>query len=171
MFDQAVIRTGIRFGVLCALASFVVTLLLYFSGINPYGHNSMFSVLFIPIFIFWGCSYFKKFNDENVGFLKALRVALTITFFSALCSAMLLFIFGTFAGVEVIERHITEMKAIMTEPQTKALTIKAVGLDNYNLALKNLENTSPYDLAGDDFFKKTGIGFLVSIIAATFFRK
>jgi hypothetical protein len=171
MLDQAVIRTGIRYGVLCALASFIVTLLLYFSNINPYGHNSMFSVLFIPIFIFWGSSYFKKYNDENVGFLKALRVALNITFFSALCSAMLLFVFATFAGVETIERHIAEMKAIMTEPQTKALTIKAVGIENYNLALKNLENTSPYDLAGDDFFKKTGIGFLVSIIAATFFRK
>jgi len=171
MFDQAVVRTGIRFGVLCALASFVVTLILYFSNINPYGHNSMFSVLFIPVFIFLGSSYFKKYNDQNIGFLKAFRVALTITFFSALCSAMLLFIFSTFAGVELIERHIAEMKAIMLEPQTKALSIKAVGQENYDLALKNLEKTSPYDLAGDDFFKKTGIGFLVSIVAATFFRK
>jgi len=171
MFDQAVVRTGIRYGVLCALASFVVTVVLYYADINPYGHNSMFSVLFIPIFIFWGCSYFKKYNDQNIGLLKAFRVALTITFFSALCSAMLLFIFSTFAGVESIERHIAEMKAIMAEPQTKALSIKAVGQENYNLALKNLDKTSPYDLAGDDFFKKTGIGFLVSIVAAVFFRK
>ena len=171
MFDQAVVRTGIRYGVLCALASFIVTVLLYFLHINPYGHNSMFSVLFIPIFVFLGSAYFKKYNDQNIGFFKAFRVALTITFFSALCSAMLLFIFSTFAGVESIERHIAEMKAIIIDPQTKEVTIKAIGAENYELALKNLEKTSPYDLAGDDFIKKIGIGFLVSLVAATFFRK
>lgn len=171
MFDQAVVRTGIRYGVMCALASFVVTLLLYFAGINPYGHNSIFSLIFIPIFIFSGSSYFKKYNDQHIGFLKALRVALTITFYAALCSAMLLFIFSAFAGVEAIKLHITEMKALMEVPATKTQLIAEVGKSNYELALKRLEETSPYDLAADEFFKKVGVGLLISIVAATFFRK
>ena len=171
MFDQAVVRTGIRYGVMCALASFLVTLILYYTGINPYGHNSIFSLLFIPLFIFLGSSYFKKYNDQNIGFLKALRVALTITFYAALCSAMLLFIFSAFAGVDAIKLHITEMKALMEEPTTKTQLLEQVGKSNYELALKKLEETSPYDLAADEFFKKAGVGFLVSIVAATFFRK
>lgn len=171
MFDQAVVRVGIRYGVICALAGFAVILGLYAAGINPYGHNSLFTFIFIPLFVFVGLAYFKKYNDQNIGFFKALRVALTITFYAALCSAMLLFIFSTFAGVEAIKLHIAEMKALITEPHTKAQSIAAVGEANYEQALKNLEKTSPYDLAADDFLKKVGIGFLVSIIAATFFRK
>lgn len=171
MFDQAIVRTGIRYGVMCALSGFVIVLALYFSGVNPYGHNNYFSLLFIPVFIFLGSAYFKKYNDQNIGFLKAFRVALTITFFAALCSGMLLYIFANFAGIESIQLHIAEMKALLNLPETKAQTLKMIGKENFELTLKNLEHTTPYDLAATDFFQKAGIGFLVSLVAATFFRK
>lgn len=171
MIDQAIMRTGIRYGVMCAIAGFVIVLVLYFAGINPYGHNNYFSLLFIPVFIFLGSSYFKKYNDQNIGFLKALRVALSITFFAALCSAMLLYVFSNFAGINSIQMHIAEMKAMLNQPETKAQTLKMVGKENFELTLKNLDHTTPYDLAATDFFQKAGIGFLVSLVAATFFRK
>jgi hypothetical protein len=34
-----------------------------------------------------------------------------------------------------------------------------------------MERITPLDLALDDFYKKLGIGFILSLIAATFFRK
>ena len=65
MFDQAVVRTGVKFGVICALAGFAVILLLYFTGLNPYGQNSMWSWVFIPVAVFWGLSYFRKYYARH----------------------------------------------------------------------------------------------------------
>ncbi|MDB5262967.1 MAG: hypothetical protein JWQ14_2248 [Adhaeribacter sp.] len=169
MYDQAVVRTGIRYGVLCALVSFAVTLVIFLAGHNPYGQTSLFSLIAMPAFIFAGCAYFKKFNDQNVGFLKALRVALAITFYAALASAMFLYIFSEFAGVEAIQRHITEMKVILETTRTE--TIKLIGEANYKLTIDQLDKTTPYYLAVDDFMKKLFTGLLISIVAAVYFRK
>jgi hypothetical protein len=169
MFEQAVVRTGIRYGVLCALLSFGITLTLYLAGANPYGQTSIFSLVFMPVFIFLGCAYFKKYNDQNIGFLKALRVALAITFYAALASAMLLYIFSVFAGFEAIQRHITEMKLMLES--TRAETVKIIGQANYDKTMLQLEKTTPYHLAADDFMKKIMTGLIISIIAAVYFRK
>jgi hypothetical protein len=169
MFDQAVVRTGIRYGVFCALAGFAITLLLYFSGLNPYGQSSLFGLVFMPVFIFLGLSYFKKYNDQHIGFLRALRVALSITFYAALASAMFLYIFATFAGLETIQRHINEMKVMLAA--TRAETIKMIGKANYDLTMAQLDKTTPYHLSADDFMKKILTGSIFSIVAAVFFRK
>ena len=169
MFDQAVVRTGIRYGVLCALVSFAVTLVIYLSGENPYGQTSLFSLVVMPAFIFMGCSYFKKYNDQNLGFFRALRVALSITFYAALASAMFLYIFSVFAGFEVIQRHINEMKVVLET--TRAETIKLIGEANYKQTVEQLDKTTPYHLAADDFMKKLFTGLLISIVAAVYFRK
>ena len=169
MFDQAVVRIGIRYGVICGLVSFAVTLLIYFSGANPYGQTSLFSLLFMPLFVFMGCAYFKKYTDQNIGFLRALRVALSITFYAALASAMLLYIFSTLAGFDAIQRHINEMKVMLEA--TRAETIKLIGEANYNQTLVQLDKTTPYHLAADDFMKKLFTGFIISIVAAVYFRK
>jgi hypothetical protein len=63
------------------------------------------------------------------------------------------------------------MKAVLEEPTAKAKTLEIAGKANYELALRNLEQITPLDLAADDFYKKMGIGFLLSIVGATFFRK
>ncbi|WP_034256719.1 DUF4199 domain-containing protein [Adhaeribacter aquaticus] len=169
MFDQAVVRTGIRYGVICAVFGFTVILILYFTGLNPYGQSSLFSLVFLPVFIIAGSSSYKKYNDQNLGFLKAFRVALTITFFAALASAMLTYIFSVFAGIEVIQRHITEMRMAMEA--VRAQTIEMIGEANYKQTLAQLEKTTPFNLAMDDFMKKMLTGFIISIVAATFFRK
>ncbi|MGV3589357.1 MAG: DUF4199 domain-containing protein [Adhaeribacter sp.] len=169
MFDQAVVRTGIRYGVMCALVSFAVTLVIYLAGYNPYGQTSLFSLVAMPAFIFMGCAYFKKYDDQNIGFLKALRVALAITFYAALASAMFLYIFSVFAGFDAIQRHINEMKVVLEA--TKSETVKLIGEANYNQTLEQLSKTTPYNLAADDFMKKLFTGFLISIVAAVYFRK
>ena len=171
MLDQAIVRTGIKFGVSCALAGFLVVLVLYFAGLNPYGERVMWGWVFIPVAVFWGLSYFKKFNDQQLGFLKALKVGFSIAFYAALCSAMLLYVFSIVAGFEPIQRHITEMKALMDASREAALQSKVMTKEAFDQTYAQLDKTTPYMLAFDDFIKKFIVGFLSAIVGAVFFRK
>ncbi len=171
MFDQAIVRTGIKFGVVCALAGFAIILLLYFAGLNPYGQNSMYTWLLIPVAVFWGLHDFKKYTDQDFGFFKAFKVGWSIAFYTALCSAMLLYVFSVVAGIEPIERHIAEMKVLLEATRDAALQSKVLSDAAYQETYKQLDNTTPYMLAMDDFVKKIFVGVLAAIVGAVFFRK
>ena len=58
MLNQTIIRVGIRYGVLCSLACFVLVLALYFMGHNPFGDAGRLTYLPIPVFIFLAIRYF-----------------------------------------------------------------------------------------------------------------
>ena len=171
MFNQAIVRTGVKFGVICALAGFAVILIIFLAGLNPYGQNSMWSWVFIPVAVFWGLHYFKRYNDQELSFFKALKVGWSIAFYSALCSAMLLYIFSALAGLEAIERHIAEMKMLLETTREAAMQSKVLSEEVYQQTYKDLDKTSPSMLAVDDFVKRIFVGVLAAIIGAVFFRK
>jgi len=171
MFDQAIFRTGVKFGVLCGLAGFAIVVLIYFAGINPYGQTSMWSWILIPIAVFWGLSYFKRYNDQELAFAKALKVGFFIAFYAALCSAMLLYIFSVVTGIEPIERHIAEMKTVLESTREAAMQSKVFSQKVYEQTYKDLDKTTPGMLAVDDFVKRIFVGLLATLVGAVFFRK
>ena len=169
MFDQQVGWTGIRFGVLAGLTCFALIVLIYLVGVNPYGEYRLLTLIFIPVFVFFGISYFKKFTDQQLGFVRAFRIGLSVTFYAALVSAMLLYAFGYVAGPEVMQEYIGEVRGMMEA--TKAETIKIIGEKNYLDAYEMAGKTTPFDLASDEFMKKLFVGIIASLIGAIFFRK
>lgn len=171
MYNQAVIREGLKYGVACALIGFAAMLILYFTGTNPFGAIVGLTIITLPVTIFFGVSQFKKYINPQVGFLQALSVALIISFSTALISGSLVFGLARLAGKPALDRHKAEMKAVLQTPNGKSKTLEIAGKENYEKALQDLEKITPLDLALDDFYKKAGIGFILSIVAATFFRK
>ncbi len=169
MFNQAIIRVGIRYGVLCGLVSFALVLVLYFVGSNPFGDIGRFTYLPIPVFIFLAIRYFKLFNESEIGFGRGLRVGLSVAFYNALCAAMLVFLFVTFIGPEILENHVTEMKALLEA--TREEQIKLLGVKMYEEGYKALDMISPSMLAADDFVRRIFVGGIFSLVAAVFFRK
>ncbi|WP_242928468.1 DUF4199 domain-containing protein [Pontibacter vulgaris] len=169
MFNQTIIRVGIRYGVMCGLACFGILLLQYFLGFNPLGEVGRWSFLPMPVFLFLGIRYYKLFNDTEIGFLKGLRVGLSISFYTALTAGMLLFILLYFAGGSLIQQYVSEMKT--TLEVNKAEQIKALGQDMYNQSIEALDNITPSLLATYDFVSRLLVGGLFSIVAAVFFRK
>lgn len=171
MFDQAILRTGVKYGVMCALATFLVVLILFFSGANPYGQKTMYGWVLIPGFVFAGLRYFKKFNDNELSFFKGLRVAWSIAFYTALCSAMLVYVFAVVTGFPPIEMHIKEMKAILDQSREAAMQSKVFSEEVFNQTYAQLDKTTPSILAADDFVKKMTIGFLSGLVGAVLYRK
>lgn len=169
MFNQAIIRVGIRYGVLCGVACFAIVLLLYFMGLNPFGDYGRYSFIPIPFAIFMGIRYYKKFNDTEIGFLRGLRVGTSVAFYAALCTSMLVFILTYVAGPELLQQHIQEMKALLEE--TREDQIKIMGERMFEEGYKALDSMSPSMLAADDFVRRFVGGLVFALIAAVFYRK
>lgn len=171
MLDQAVVRTGIKFGFFGALAGFAFILILYFVGVNPYGQLSWWAFLPIPVVIFRGISSYKKQHNAELGFLKALATGLFIAVIIALLSAVLLYLLGSLTGAEPLQRHISEMKILFGKTSAEALKANVLSQKTIDETYRQIENTTLTDLVIDDFIKKFFVGFISAIIGAVFFRK
>lgn len=169
MLNQAITRVGIRYGVTGGIVCFAIMLLVYLLGYNPFGDYGRYSYLPIPFAIFWGIRYYKKFIDTELGFLRGLRVGAAISFYTALCASMLVFILAYFGGAELIQQHIQEMKALLE--QTREEQIKLLGERMYEQGYKALDAISPSMLAADDFVKRFFGGLVFALVAAVFYRK
>jgi hypothetical protein len=169
MLNQTIVRVGVRYGVLCGIACFILVLALYLLGYNPLGESGRFSYLPIPVFIFLGLRYFKGFYDAEIGFWKGLRVGLSITFYTALCTGMLVYLMIYLVGPEMVQQHVTQMKALLE--QTREEQIRIMGERMYEQGYQALDSVTPSMLAADDFVKRMFAGGLFSIVAAVFFRK
>lgn len=169
MFDQTIIRVGVRYGVLCGLACFAIVLVLYFAGANPFGDLGRINFIPIPVFVFLAIRYYKKFQDREIGFGKGLRVGLATSFYAALCTAMLVFIFTYLAGPELLQRHIAETLALLE--QTREEQIQVLGIEMYEMGYKAVSSITPAMLAMDDFLRRIFAGLVFSLVAAIFFRK
>lgn len=169
MLNQTIVRVGVRYGVLCGLACFVIVLALYLLNYNPFGEAGRFSYLPIPVFIFLGLKYFKGFHDAEVGFWKGMRVGLAVTFYTALCTSMLVYLMIYLAGPELVQQHIAETKALLEE--TREEQIRIMGERIYEQGFQALDSITPSMLAADDFVRRMFAGGIFSVVAAVFFRR
>ena len=169
MLNQTIIRVGIRYGVLCSLACFLLVVVLYFMGYNPFGDMGRLTYLPIPVFIFLAIRYFKLFNEGNMSFGKGFRVGLSVAFYTAMATAMLIFVFIYLVGPEVIQNHVAELRAILDE--TREQQIKLLGEESFEAGYKGLDSLTPSLLATYDFVSRMFVGGLFSLVAAVFFRK
>ncbi|PKV76437.1 DUF4199 domain-containing protein [Pontibacter ramchanderi] len=169
MLNQTIVRVGVRYGVLCGLASFVILLALYLMGYNALGDAGRWSYLPLPVFIFMGLRYFKRFHDAEIGFWKGVRVSLSVTFYTALSAAMLLYLMLYLVGPEIIQQHVVELRALLD--QSREAQVKLLGEENFEKAYQELDNLSPSMLATHDFLGRMVVGAMFSVVAAVFFRK
>lgn len=169
MLNQTIVRVGVRYGVLCGLASFVIVMALYLLGINPFGDAGRWSYLPLPVFIFLGMRYFKGFHDAEIGFWKGVRVSLAITFYTALCASMLVYLMIYLAGPEIIQQHVAELRVLLNE--SREAQIKLLGESTFERAYQDLDTLSPSMLATHDFLSRMLVGGIFSVVASIFFRK
>lgn len=170
MFEQATLRTAVRFGILAAAAGLLVMLAVYIAGRNPYGQYG-FGVLFLlPVFLFTGLAHYKKYTDPDLKFFKGLKVSWLISLVAAITFAAFIYIFSIAAGAEAIQLHIQEMKAMMEQNKAQFLKLPN-GQQAYDSNYQELDRLTPYSLVFDNFLKMLIIGFLFSFVSATFYRK
>ncbi|PSR54562.1 hypothetical protein AHMF7605_14110 [Adhaeribacter arboris] len=170
MLDQAAIKTALRFGVLAAGASFLVILVVYLSGSNPYGQKAFYALFILPVFLFTGTAYFKRKFDPELRFFKGLKLGWLTSLIAAVTFGIFIYIFSLIIGSEAIRGHIQEMKTMMEQNKSQFLSLPN-GKQVYDLNYTKLNQITITSLVLDNFLKMLLIGFLFSLVSATFYRK
>lgn len=170
MFEKPIIRAALRFGVLAAVVSFTVLLLVYFAGKNPYGQNAFYSLFLLPIFLFLGTAFYKKHLNPELKFFAGLKFNWLITVIAAVTFSLLIFGFVQVTGADSIPKHVQEMKAMMELNKAQFLKLPN-GQKTYQYNYDQLDLITANTLVLDNFIKLLLIGFLFSLVSATFYRK
>ncbi|QHL87713.1 DUF4199 family protein [Nibribacter ruber] len=172
MVDTSVIKVSSRYGVLGGVVSFVFGLALYLLyKQNPYSEQTeLFSTLiFVPVFVFLGVKYFKKYINPELSFAEAFKVAILITLFLAITVALLQLLYTLILGQDLVPQFILEAQTELVK--SKLELTKSVGVDNYEMMLKEVSNRSALSLGLKQITLRWLVGFFVSIVSAVFFRK
>ncbi|QMU30358.1 DUF4199 domain-containing protein [Adhaeribacter radiodurans] len=170
MLEQAVLRTAVRFGVLAAGASFLVILIVYLTGNNPYGQNAFYALFLLPVFLFTGTAYYKRKFNSDLRFFKGLKLAWLTSFIAAITFGLLIYAFSLIVGAEALQGHIQEMKTMMEQNKSHFLNLPN-GKQVYALNYTKLDQITVKSLVLDNFLKLLLVGFLFSLVSATFYRK
>ncbi|MDQ3291130.1 MAG: DUF4199 domain-containing protein [Bacteroidota bacterium] len=168
--DQTVIRTAVRFGVSAAGASFLIILLVYLAGNNPYGQNAFYALFLLPVFLFIGTAYYKRKYNPELKFFKALKFAWLTSLIAAIAFGLFIYLFSLMVGADAVQGHIQEMKTMMEQNKSQFLNLPN-GKQVYDLNYTKLDQITVKSLVLDNFLKMLLIGFLFSLVSATFYRK
>lgn len=169
MFNQTIVRIGVRYGVLGGLVCFALVAILYFVGYNPFGDVGRISYLPIPFFVFMAIRNYKKYVESDLTFGKGFRVGLAVAFYTALTSALLVLALIYLIGPEILQNHIAEMRAILEE--TREQQVQILGEKSYNQVYEGLDELTPTWQAADFFLWRLIVGIIFALVAAVFFRK
>ena len=170
MLNQAILNTGLRFGVAYVGAEAFILLLAVMTGANPYGSLSLIGFILLPVFQIMALRYIGSFDvAQELSFGNAFRVGSMTALLAAGGSAMLLYIFTELAGERLLAAHIREMEAMMV--QVKPQLEEFMGPRTIKQALEDLNKLTPGMVAYDLFLRKMIVGAFAAVILAIFFRK
>lgn len=157
------INTSVAAGLLysCLIA------LLYFIGLNPMGPFSWMFV-FIPVYmIYKGLKDHRdNFNNGELTYGKGFRVGVTLGFFYASFSAILLYLFGVTIATDLLEIQKAEVLKGLEEAQK--LFDDTTFIDK---AIEEMDKMTFATLAWGDFQNKLFGSAILSLIIAAFLKK
>ncbi|RDC63392.1 DUF4199 domain-containing protein [Adhaeribacter pallidiroseus] len=170
MFEKPIFRVALRYGALAALASFIILVLFYVAGKNPYGQNGFYALFLLPVFLVLGTGFLRRKIDPELKFFKGLKFGWLVTLIAAVTFGILVYAFTNLAGTHSIQKHVQEMKAMMEQNKAQFLKLPN-GQQAYQYNYEQLDLITPQTLMLDNFIKLLLIGFLFSFVSATFYRK
>lgn len=168
--NRLIVRHALRYGLGAGIVCIIWVIALYLTNDNPYGPKRLLSVFVPPLaalFCQWAVR--RSFLPNGPGFQRVLLAGILTTILAAVTSAAGVYGFARATGQAPIDRHLTEMKALLEASKTEFIK-QPGGEEQYERARQSLAHT-PQALASDDFEKKLLFGLLLSFPGAVFFRK
>lgn len=168
---KPIVKVSIKYGLICGVMSVFAFYVQVLMGMNPLINLNSF---FIDLIIFFGFIFFanKEFKDyRNDGFLhfwQGMTVGLIIIFSVGV-------IFSVFSATyylinpDVFTEYVQNATKIFENQ--KELLLERMTEVEFNQRLVDLKATKISDLVITDFFKKVGVGFLVTPVVAVLLRK
>lgn len=161
----------IKYGLVGGILSVLIFSIIYVLGKNPLiiYRDFDFSFLLLPIFIAFSIKEFRdNWNNRSLKFGEGMTVGFINYLIVATISGVFIFIFLNIESFMLAE-YISDRSLLIMN--IKDDMIKTMGQEVYQQTYNDLQDTTAYVIALDDFLKKIFIGLFLTIIISIIFKK
>ena len=160
----------LKYGFFGSMIFILLFLIFYFLHLDPLVNIKIVDILILAIFIFFSLKEFRdRYNERHLHFWQGMTGGI-ITYLSlAMIAAIFILIMTVIIDPDLTTKYIESRIALLME--NKQALIDQMDETTYNKALEGVKTTSGFDLAMDDFLKKSIIGLFLTIIIAVILRK
>ncbi len=166
------IAVPLKYGLAGGVLSIFMFLVLYFIDKNPLivYRGFDFSFLLIPIFIAFSIKEYRdRWNDRSLRFGEGMTVGFLNYLMIAILSAGFVWIFLSVIDPDLLRGYIADRSSLLSN--MKGQMVEQLGEDVYQQTLAQVQQTTAYIIALDDFLKKIIIGLFLTIIISVIFKK
>lgn len=159
-----------KYGIIGGFIVILLFLIFYFFNLSPLVNIKMTDPLILIIFIFFALKEFRdKYNNRQLHFWQGMSGGVINYVTIALISAIFILVMTVIIDPEMTTKYIESRIELLIE--NKQTLVDTMNEETYLNTLAGVKKTTGYDLALDDFLKKSIIGLFLTIIIAVILRK
>ncbi len=168
--ENKLISVPLKYGIIGGGFLVVLFLAFYFLDMDPLTNVKVVDAIVICIFTFFALKEFRdRYNQRQLHFWQGMTVGMINYLCIALISAVFILVMTSVIDTNMVADYIAGRVALLTE--NKENLIETMNKEAFQKAIMGVKETTSFDLALDDFLKKSIIGLFLTIIISVILRK
>lgn len=164
------VSVPIKYGIFGGIMVILLILIFYFLDLDPLVNIKVADVFILSIFIFFALKEFRdRHNNRQLHFWQGMTGGVLTYLTIAIISAVFILLMTVIIDPEMTTNYIASRIELLNENKQKL--VDAMDEETYLKAVAGVRETSGFDLALDDFLKKSIIGLFLTIIISVILRK
>jgi hypothetical protein len=164
------IAVPLKYGLIGGGVAVLLFIIFYLLDLNPLVNIRLIDMVILGIFIFFTLKEFRDmYNNGTLHFWQGMTGGVVNYLTIAIISSIFILVMTVIIDPEMTTNYIEGRILLLQE--NKQTLIDTMDEDTYKEALAGVEKTTGFDLALDDFLKKSVIGLFLTIIIAIILRK
>jgi len=173
MLDKnPILRVSMRYGIMGAVLSEVLFIILYYSGMHPFLIPAMldFRLLVFPIILIFGIREFRvNIRGGYLHFWEGMSIGLLEVLIFSVFMMIFVLIFGGVIEKDFVQEYVSGLQEQLIAGKEKFSG--SVGEETFSKTLEILPSTTVFHLALDYFLKSWPLGLFLIIIITLILRK
>ena len=164
------VAVPVKYGIIGGGVVILLFMAFYFLDLNPLVNIKMVDVLILSIFIFFALKEFRdRYNHRELHFWQGMTGGVINYLTIAIVSAIFIYVMTVMIDPDMTTNYIISRIEVLNE--NKQTLVDTMDEKTFQDAMAGVKETTGFDLALDDFLKKSIIGLFLTIIIAVILRK
>lgn len=158
-----------RFGLIGGIFSVLAFLVFHWIGLDPTNLSMLFGYIMIPVFVFLGIRFFKKYvNQDWLSFAEGMTIGFLIYSLFAFITSIGIWIILSLNSTLFAELKAKKMGILKSNED---MIVSQLGTESFETTLAKVQKMVPWDIALNDFIWKMVPGLFFTIIISIILRK
>ncbi len=168
--NNKLVAVPLKYGMIGGVVVILLFLIFYFMNLDPLVNIKMVDIFILTVFILFALKEFRdRYNDRQLHFWQGMTGGVINYLTIAVISAIFILIMTVIIDPEMTTKYIESRIALLHE--NKQTLIDTMDEQTYIDTVAGVKGTTGFDLALDDFLKKSIIGLFLTIIISVILRK